>query len=759
MPGATTDSAVQDNVRSTVSARKENAGLPESASPGAGASGQEKPAAPGADAAGGEKPVKDYLGESLCCVARHYYQDMDFNEVYSGIVLKKNRLMPSNVEQAAKNIGLTSHIMKCDIEEIQNTMLPVVLFIKNNKSCVLVRKNGNTASIIDHDDNDNEHDINISNLKNFYTGYAVHIHPENVSKTSNQENVYVKSDNWLLSSMQKNMWQYVQVIFAAFILNVISLSSPLFVMNVYDRVVPNNAVETLTVLTIGVTTVFVFEFVIKTLRALFIDNTGKLVDIELENKFFDKILNMRLSDRPASVGAFANSLRELEVLREFFTSVTLVSFVDLPFVVIFISVIGIIGGPIALIYLISIPITIAIGIIMHFPIRNYITSSIAVGQNKNAVLIETLNNIETVKSLGCEAAMRHRWGTQSISSAKLATKSKFLSHLAVNITGMIHQLVYVTIIVIGVWLIKKGELSTGGLIACSMVGSRIMAPFMQIAQLITRLQHTFSAYKELSAIMAMPSERLRKIDYLNRPRVRGAIGFDRVGFAYANAAGQQLKDVSVSIKPGERVAIIGRTGSGKSTFGKLILGLYAPDEGTVLIDGADQRQYDPADLRRGIGYVPQDVELFRGTVRQNICVHAPEASDAEILRAATISGADEFIKLKKEGYGLQIGEHGSNLSGGQRQSIAIARAFVRNPNVFVLDEPTSFMDTMSEEIFMHRLASVIQNKTLVLITHRLSLLKIVDRIIVMDQGKIVEDGPKNVVLNKLFSNEIKTKPS
>lgn len=538
------------------------------------------------------------------------------------------------------------------------------------------------------------------------------------------------------------------------ILNLLALATPLFVMNVYDRVVPNSALDTLWVLTSGMLVVIGFDFVIKGLRAHFIDRTGKRIDIELEARLFDQILGIRLKDKPASAGSFANLLRELEVLRDFFTSATLVSFVDLPFIFLFIIMFWFIGGPIAFVFMAALPLILLIGLAIHFPLKKSVEASMATGQGKHAVLVETLGSLETVKGLGCEAAMSQRWNQSAADSARHAVRSRSLSHLALNLTAIVQQTAYVVIIIIGVYLIKDGTLTSGGLIACSILSGRVMGPFAQIAQLITRLHHTMSAYKALDAVMALEVERENSNTFLHRPVFRGNLEFRDVGFSYPGASLPALRNVSLKIKAGERVAVVGKTGSGKSTMGKLLLSLYTPDQGAVLVDGTDLRQVDPADLRRWTGYMPQEVVLFQGSVRQNICVAHPQATDREILEAAHISGTNDFMRTHPQGYGLHVSERGSSLSGGQRQSISVARALLRNPNILVMDEPTSSMDTQSEALLVKRLKALLPGRTIVLITHRPTLLELVDRLVVMDEGQVVADGPKDAVLRQLQSGAV-----
>lgn len=702
----------------------------------------------------GSGTAADALAQSILFVARRHGRILSPASLLAGLPLDEHgRLTPRMAEAAARNAGLTARIVRSPLDRVAHFALPAVLFLRDEQACVLLDLDADTATIAHPALDEGERDMPIKELEELCDGHILYLMPARKDGTHGGA-PRREQGHWLRGTLLRNWPAYAQVGVAATVLNLIALASPLFVMNVYDRVVPNSALETLWVLAIGVAVVFVFDFVIKTLRAHFIDNTGKKIDVELEGRLFDQLLNMRLKDRPASVGSFANLLRELEVLRDFFTSATLVSFVDLPFIVIFIAMFWYIGGPIAFVFMAVLPLTVLIGLAIHVPIRNSVQAAMAMGSGKHATLVETLANIETVKGLGCEAAMRTRWMRDTADSARHAVRSRSLSHLAMNLTGFVQQSAYVIIIIVGVHLIKEGDLTTGGLVACSILSGRVMGPFAQIAQLITRLHHTMSAYRELDGVMALPVEREDTDAFLHRPAFMGSLEFRDVTFSYPGSRLPALKGVNVRIAAGERVGVVGRTGSGKTTLGKLALNLYTPDEGAVLVDGADLRQVDPADLRRWTGYMPQDVSLFQGTVRQNISMAHPHASDHDILRASQLSGTHDFMRTHPQGYALHVGERGGTLSGGQRQSISIARALVRDPKILVMDEPTSSMDSQSEALLVQRMKTFLNDRTLLLITHRPSLLDLVDRIVVMDDGRVVADGPKDAILRQLQTGGI-----
>ena len=712
-------------------------------------------ALPGAERT--EAGSSDLLMESILYIAKHHGRVLSPTSLLSGLPLDpEGRLTPKLAETAARKAGFATRIVKSPLGRIAAFALPAVLFLQGDSACVLLGFRDGKYRIAHPAVAEGEQVMTEEELVLTYAGFVMYLVPEKKRDLETGQIGSKPSRRWLQDALFRNWWPYSQVLVAALILNMLALATPLFVMNVYDRVVPNAALDSLWVLASGMVVVIGFDFTIKSLRAYFIDRTGKNIDIELEARLFDQILGIHLKDKPASAGAFANLLRELEVLRDFFTSATLVSFVDLPFIFIFIAMFWIIGGPIAFVFMAALPLVLLIGVVLHFPLKRSVEASMSTGQGKHAVLVETLSSIETVKGLGCEAAMSQRWNQNAADSARNAVRSRSLSHLALNLTAVVQQAAYVVIIIIGVYLIKDGSLTTGGLIACSILSGRVMGPFAQIAQLITRLHHTMSAYRALDSVMALEVERENSNTFLHRPVFQGNLEFRDVNFSYPGASLPALKNVSFRIRAGERVGIVGKTGSGKSTLGKLALSLYTPDQGAVLVDGTDLRQIDPADLRRWTGYMPQEVVLFQGTVRQNISVAHPQATDREILEAAHISGTNDFMRTHPQGYALNVSERGSSLSGGQRQSISVARALLRNPNILIMDEPTSSMDVQSEALLVKRLKALLPGKTIVLITHRPTLIELVDRLIVMDEGQVVADGPKDVILQQLQSGAVQS---
>lgn len=550
---------------------------------------------------------------------------------------------------------------------------------------------------------------------------------------------------WLVDPLAENWWSYLQVMVAAVVTNVLGLAISFFSMVVYDRVLPNSAIESLIALAVGVALAIGFDFTVKTLRSSFIDGAGARVDVRIGERLFDQILGMRLKARRESTGSLAGVMRELESLRDVLTSATLVAAVDLPFVLFFLLVIWFVGGPLVIVPAIAVPVVIAVGLFVQPVLKESSSSSLAEGRNKQSVLVEMIGALELVKVSGASRMMRRRWRESVVHHSHVSTQGRLVSQLAINATMLSQQISQVAIVVYGAFLASKGEVSMGAIIASSMLGSRALAPLGQIASVLTRLNQAMSSFKALDGIMQAPVDRERHKRYLSRPQVEGRVELRDVSFAYPGQAGKALDGVSFRIEPGERVALVGRIGSGKSTVLRLILGLHEADSGSVLVDDTDLRQIDPLDMRAACGAVLQDNWLFSGTVRENIAIDPHGVADAEVLRAAQAAGVHDFIGTHPSGYDLKLTERGEGLSGGQRQSICIARALARNPAILALDEPTSMMDTATEADLIARLREATQGKTLIVVTHRSSVLELVDRVIVLDKGKVIADGPKSML--------------
>jgi len=522
--------------------------------------------------------------------------------------------------------------------------------------------------------------------------------------------------------------------------NLLGLSTSLFIMVVYDRVVPNEAIESLIALTIGVLIALSFDFVTKTLRAAFVDKAGKRADARMSRLIFDKILSMKLDSRRQKSGAMATIVREFDTLRDFFTSATLIAIVDLPFIFFFIWVISLLAGPLALVPLIAVPLVLAAGLGIQPFLARITRGSMQSNMSKQSVLVETLNGLETIQATGSGRLMRRRFEEASDAQSDLGLKSRMLSNFAMNSAASVQQLAQIATIVYGVFLIQDGIITMGAMIAAVILGGRTLAPLSQLASAMSRANGAREAYRSLSAVMNPANGELEEVHArLSRPHLAGNVDLKGVSYSFPGANSPVLKDISIKIPAGQKVAILGRMGSGKSTISRLISGLIEPSEGAVLIDGVDLRQIDKSDVRRNIGVMLQETWLFSGSVKENLQMGFYEYDDAHILKISKISGVDDFVASHPQGYDMELRERGEGLSGGQRQSINLARALLHNPNMLILDEPTSSMDSATEKAVIGRLKSWAGERTLIIVTHRNSILELVDRVLVMDKGTIIAD--------------------
>jgi len=696
----------------------------------------------------------DQLLGCLKILARLLAKDVSVDTLTAGLPLVEGRLTPDLFDRAAERALLTSKIVRRPLKDIPNLVLPAVLMLTERKACVLVNIGNGRATIVMPDSGAGERQVSMDTLESLYSGYAIFVQAKFRFEERTADSVIARPRHWFWGVVAQSWSIYAEVIVASFLLGLFALALPMFTMAVYDRVVPNRTLDTLWVLAIGVAVVLVFDFVMRTLRGYFIDTAGKKVDVMLSANIHERILGMQMAARPPSVGSFASSLQEFEAFREFITSATITTLIDLPFAILFIVAIGWIAPELAMVCVVAMTVILIASFIIQGPLSRSVQASMRLGSQRQAMLIENLIGLETLKIVRGEGAAQRKWEQVIGQMANNSQRTRLLSAIAVNFSMYSQQVASLAMIVAGVYLIADDRLTMGGLIACSLLTGRAIAPMSQIAGLMTRFHQSKTAITSMDKLMQLPVERPAGKDFVHRPRLRGAIEFRNVKFAYPNRENDALVDVSFTIQPGERVALIGRIGSGKSTIEKLVLGLYGPKEGTVLIDGADIRQLDPAALRRDVGYVPQDVNLFYGSVRDNILMGAPFADDSAMLRAAEVAGVVDFINTAPNGFDLQVGERGEHLSGGQRQSIGIARAEVLAPPVLLLDEPTSGMDARSEEQFKARLGLQLAGRTLIVVTHRPSLLGLVNRIIVMDQGRVVADGPKAEILAALNAGKI-----
>ena len=557
---------------------------------------------------------------------------------------------------------------------------------------------------------------------------------------------------WLMEPMRRNRSTYTKVALAAVVINIFGLLTSLFTMTVYDRVVPNNATSSLVALSIGLAIVIVFDFILKMLRAYFVDIAGAQIDKEVGDTLFRRLLSLRLELKKGSTGALTGLMRELEALRDFFASATLTAVVDLPFILLTLLVVWLIGGMVVLVPAIMVPLVILVGLLTQPAMDRLSAKAMGEGLLKQSVLVETIGGLETVKASGAGGLLSQRWRRAQEQHSDSSLRQRLIASIGITVATSAGTISYAGVVIVGVQMIADLEMTMGGLIACSILAGRAVAPLAQISQLLSRMTSTRTAYRQLNELMQQPAEGPEG-EALKLHSVKGQIEFRNVSFRYPGQSENALDQVSFTIEAGEKVALLGRVGSGKSTIARLVLGLYPPNDGLILIDGTDIRQLDPIDLRSKMGAALQESVLLTGSVRENIVLGRSHVDDEEMLRATHLSGTHQFMGQIANGYDLRLADRGEGLSGGQRQSIALARALAGRPPIVVFDEPTSAMDTQTETGLIQRLQEELKDRTVVLITHRPPLLALVKRIILIDKGKVALDGPRDDVMKQL------TKPS
>lgn len=696
----------------------------------------------------------DPLLDALMIVCKLHNIGTSRNVLTAGLPLAAHTLTTETFPRAAGRAGLKARVVQRGLENITALSLPAILLLKNNQAAVLIGWDAQQrVRLLPSETEGGEITVSPETLAENYSGRVIFISPEHEFDAQPTATL-PRTKAWFQDTLKLSKSLYLDAVVASFLVNLVALSAPLFVMNVYDRVVPNQATATLWVLAIGISIAFVFDFVLKILRGICLDLAGKKTDLVVSSALFERLLGMKMKLRPQRVGSFAQNFQEFQSIRDFLSSLTLTAFIDLPFTLLILLVIGIIGGPLVFIPLLAYPLALLVNWLIQRPLMSRVRKTYQLSNERQAMLVETLTGLDAIKINNAQSERQYQWEHLTGQLSKLELRVKSLSYVAVNFTAWLQQFSGVALIVAGVYIIIGGNLSMGGLIACYLLHRRAMMPIGQLCSLITRYQRARMTKATIDRMMDLEQEVQDDEVPLKRETLSGAIELRDVTFIYPGNQYASLSNVSLTIQPGEKVGIIGRSGSGKSSLAKLLVGFYQPDSGNVLIDGIDARQIDVHDLRHNIGYAPQDIHLFSGTLRENLVYGASYVDDETMLRVATLTGVHEFARRHPSGYNMQVGERGMSLSGGQRQAVALARALLLDPPVLLMDEPTSSMDNTSEDLIKKALAPVIANKTLLMVTHRASLLTLVDRLIIVDNGKIIADGPKESVMSALKKGQI-----
>ena len=663
--------------------------------------------------------------------------------------------------EVLRSHGFENTLSKRDLQDIPSLAVPLVLMLHNEEAAVVVRIEGvgrNRIYFLRQIDG-LEQQLSHDELASLYLGYCWFIKPKVTADNRSDLPEYHLPKSWFWKVIWRFKGYYYQVILATFIINFLALVSSLYVMNVYDRVIPNQAYETLWVLSIGVMLAILFEFLAKMIRGHLTDIAGKKADLIISSAIFRRMMALRLADRPASAGSYANNLREFESVREFMTSASLLVLVDLPFLLLFITVIFIVGGKLAIVPVIIIPIVIITGFIVQRPLSRYINESMKESSQRQGLAVEALEGIETLKTNNATGWAQQRWDTYTAKTSASSIKVKDTANFMINFSVAMQQLNTVFLVLFGTYLIHNENtaerITMGALIAAVILSGRALSPLAQVAGLATRFQQAKLALEGLNNIIERPIERVPERKYISPSNIQGNITFENTCFQYQEDGKPAVSNLNLQIRAGEKIGILGRIGSGKSTMLKLASGLYDGSTGNVMLDNIDMRQIDPNFLRSQILLLGQSPRLFLGTLRENMDLARSDgySSDQELLEALQRFGLDKIIRSHPKGLDMPLGEDGLGLSGGQKQIIALARMTLRNPRIVLLDEPTTGLDQATERMSLQAISQWAQDKTLLVVTHRPQVLQIVNRIIVMDEGKVVMDGPRDLVLQRLMQNE------
>jgi ATP-binding cassette subfamily C protein LapB len=702
----------------------------------------------------------DPLLDSLVLLTEHFGNPCSPEALAAGLPITTSQMTPELLPQAASRAGLSAKLVRKGLNELPSMLLPCILMLKDKSACVLQELNieGNKA-IVTLPETGGEECLTIEELESNFVGYLFLIKQQYRGDRNFDVHINDSTEHWLLKHLKDAAPIYRDVIIASIMVNIFALVSPLFVMNIYDKVVPNLAFESLWVLAIGAGIAYIFDLILKQLRGYLIDVAGKKIDIEVSSKLFAKVIGIPLEKRAPSIGGMAKQLSEFDNVREFFSSATITALVDLPFAFLFMFCIWLVAGDLVLFPLVASILIILYTIIKQPKLRAAIEESNKFSGLRHGHLIECLSAIESIKANGAEGIVQNAWQQMIGHTSSWLLKSKIISNSVVNFASFVLQISVVGVVVLGVYRVSDNLISMGGIIATVMLTGRAISPIAKLAGLMTRSNQTISALRQLDGLMAQEGEFENKGHLASRAKLSGDISADQISFTYPEADAASLQPMSINIKAGEKIAIIGRNGSGKTTLAKLLLGLYQTTSGSIRFDGLNHQQIHPSDLRRNIGYLPQDITLFHGTIRDNILFGTRQVTEYQLIRAVQLSGVDTFTDHETQGLDQQVGESGNALSRGQRQSIALARAILNAPQILLLDEPTASLDARAEQQFIKSITATAKERTLLLITHKMDLLNLVDRIIVLEKGKLVIDGPKHEVLKQLNGSKLNQEAS
>lgn len=716
---------------------------------------------PAPDPAQDDAGATDPLLHALSWLTRHHGRERSAASLRSELPADSGAIGPDQALRLLRQAGFNAGVVRRPLRDLSAMLMPAVLLLRHGEACVVTGREGAAG-----DDaaryhvvmpGPEHHQVTAAGteLAAEYTGYCLLATPRLTATPSMAADPALRdpASHWLWGTLRRFMPYYRSALVAAMLSNVLMLVSGLVTTIVYDKVIPHQAFVTLWTLAAGAGLALLFDLFARQLRSHLIDSAGKKADLLIGSALFRQTLAVRMEHRPASAGSYGHTLGQIEIVRDFFTSSSLATLSDLPFVVLFVAMIFVVGGPLGWVMVVAIPLILGVSVVIQGSLRRAMAANMHVQADLQGVLVEAVEGLEDVKTAGASGQFLKRYEDATAAGAETALRARRLSSWTTNLSSTTQQAVTLVMLVWGVYLIDAGTISAGSLIGAVMFAGRAVAPLSSLVSLATRYQGARAAMTALDRLMSLPTEREAGRSYVAQPAFSGRIGLHDVGFSYPPTSDQApprvLAGVTLRFEPGERVAILGRIGSGKSTILRLLAGLYLPTEGLVEVDGLDLRQIDPADYRPQVGFVSQEPRLFNGTLRDNVTMGRPEVDAGRLAAVARLTGLDRLVSHHPQGWELPVGEMGALLSGGQRQLVALARCLATQPPILLMDEPTSSMDAQSELAFLRQLKEAAGQRTLIMVTHRPAVLELVQRVVVVDGGRVVMDGPKAQVLAAL----------
>ncbi|HET7794386.1 MAG TPA: type I secretion system permease/ATPase [Rhizobacter sp.] len=703
--------------------------------------------------------ASDALLQAIVWLSRHHGRERSAESLLSGTPLD-GALGPDQAVRVMREAGFNAGLIQRKISDIHALLLPAVLLLKNGDCAIVVarhaaKKGADTYDVVMPGPESHSCKATEAELSGEYTGFAFVASPKAQMPASTQHEILIDPNrHWLWGTLRRFIPYYRSALLAALLSNVLMLASGLVTSVIFDKVIPHQAFVTLWALATGGLIAMLFDLVSRQLRTHLIDTAGKKADLIIGSLLFRQTLGVRMEHRPESAGSYAHHLAQVEVVRDFFAGATLSAVSDLPFIIIFVAMTFIIGGPLGWVLVAAIPIILGLAVLIQGSLRRSMSANMAHQADLQGLLVEAVEGLEDLKAAGAQGRFLRRYEDATAAAAESALRARNLGGLTNNISAMAQQLVTLVILVVGVYLISDNVITGGALIGAIMFAGRAVGPLGSVVGLATRYQGARAAMVSLDQMMKKPLERTPGASYVANHEIKGRLGLHDVGFSYppteeGAAAPKVLKGIKLKFEPGERVVILGRIGSGKSTVLRLLAGLYQPTEGMVDVDGIDLRQIDPADFRAKVGFVSQEPRLFKGTLRENVLLGRASVDASRLTEVARVTGLDRVIAAHPQGWELPVGEMGGLLSGGQRQLVALARCLVTQPQILLMDEPTSSMDAQSETLFVRQLNEALGTRTVVMVTHRPAVLELANRVVVVDGGKVILDGPKAQVLAAL----------